>query len=249
MRAASGGCDRPCSPASRPTCAEGYGGSTDVGSKLRDRGRPRRDEAPRWGRGAGSVRPPPHPAPLAGARPGGAHVGDRGRRRRAARGRGGGRRRLRHPGHARPADGDRGLLDAPAAGGRPVRLRDVGAAGDPGRRRQRRQLRRARRGALRRRRGLGRRGHAHARHRDRRRARARRAAAAGLDRRGRRARPHGRRHGRPALPGRVPEPRLPRGDGLGLRARARGVAARRAAARHGARAWRWRRAASSPARS
>ena len=81
MRAASGGCGRPCSPASRPTCAEGYGGSTDVGSKLRDRGRPRRDEAPRGGRGAGSVRPPPHPAAVARARPGGAHVGDRGRRR------------------------------------------------------------------------------------------------------------------------------------------------------------------------
>ena len=57
----------------------------------------------------------------------------------------------------------------------------------------------------------------------------RRAALPRGDRVGRRARPHRRRHRRAAMPGQLPEPRLPGGDGVGHgdRPRGRGAAAQR----------------------
>ena len=114
----------------------------------------------------------------------------------------------------------------------------VGRARRPaGRRRQRRELRRARRGALRRRRAGSRTSCC---------SRSGTGIGGGLvlggralprrGRRRRRAGPHGHRHGRPAVPGQLPEPRLPRGARVGHGAGARGRAARRPAAGHAARA-------------
>ena len=59
---------------------------------------------------------------------------------------------------------------------------------------------------------------------------------------GRRARPHRRGLRRPRMPGRLPRPGLPRGDGVGQRDRPRGGAAGGRAARLGARAGGWPRA-------
>ena len=125
--------------------------------------------------------------------------------------------------------------------GHPLRRADGGAAGAAGVRRQRRQCRGARRAPRRRRASasidvvlIG------ARHRHRRWADPRRRAVPRLDRVGRRARPHGDRHGRPAVPGELPQPRLLRGAGVGHGARARGAPDRGRAAGLGARASRSR---------
>ena len=99
-------------------------------------------------------------------------------------------------------------------------------------------------------RGAQRRDHADARHRHRRRAHRRRAARPRRARRGGRARPHHRRRRRAAVPGQLPEPRLPGGARVGSRdRRARGCGVARDGARQRARARAGLGARRSPARS
>ena len=117
----------------------------------------------------------------------------------------------------------------------PIRDEMRARLGVSGLRRQRRQRRGARRAPLRRRQGHQRRGDADDRHRDRRWGDHRRGALPGSDRGGQRARPHGDRLRRTALPGQLPQPRLP-GD---LRLRYRTGRARARPPRSASRTRRW----------
>ena len=215
-----------------------HGMVADHGRRLRDRRRPGRDEAARRD-GRLEAR---------GASPR-LSSGSHGRRRRAHRparrggpggGRGGARagarRRARDPLPRRPGDGRRARLQPPAAARR-RRARRAGRAPRPaGRRRQRRQRGAAGRVAA----GRGARGaprdHADARDRHRRGPARRWAPRARPPRRGGRARAHHRRRRRPAVPGELPQSRLPGGARVGPRDRGRGAAARALGAQQRARA-------------
>ena len=148
---------------------------------------------------------------------------DRDRAARAADRRRLGRRRrgLRAAVADRSAQRTGRRLDQRAHHRRSVRRRDDRAPRPAGEGRQRRQRGLPRRGPDRGGQGPRQRDHADARDRCRRRDRARRAALPRFDRLRRRARAHGDRRERPAVPGPLPEPRLPREPGFGRR-RSRG---------------------------
>ena len=183
-------------------------------------------EAARRRRRRGSRGAPPGAPDVARRRPrGDARHLRRGGRGGARGGPGRGGRRLRDPGAGGLGDGRVALVDAPAARRRALPRPDERAARAAGGGGQRRQRRAAGRGAPR---GGARRvarGAGGARDRHRQRAAAGRADLPRRARAGGRARAHGGRPARAGLPGRLPGPRLPRGDGVGSTIGREGLAA------------------------